>query len=70
MIFGKDAQRACALCEFGFINDETGNVICAKRRKKEFAPEHRCGKFVYDPLKKSPRPKPRMHEHSAEEFML
>ncbi len=70
MIFGKDAERTCAMCEFGFINEDTGDIKCAKHKNKEFSPDHKCRKFVYDPLKKSPRTKPKMHEYSAEDFQL
>ncbi len=70
MIFGKDAQKCCQLCEFGFLDEEDFTVKCTKRKNKSFAPDHKCRKFVYDPLKKSPHRAPKLREHSPEEFTL
>ena len=46
MIFGKDVDRCCQLCEFGFTDEENGTVKCAKRRNKAFEPDHKCKKFA------------------------
>ena len=45
MIFGKDISPTCELCEFGFLNDETGKIRCTKHRGKEYEPFHKCRKF-------------------------
>ncbi len=54
MLFRKDIDPRCAYCARGSRIGED-KVACVK--KGIVAPEHSCGAFVYDPLRRVP-PRP------------
>ena len=64
-----DHMPACDLCEHGTLSRDGTAVLCAK--KGIMAPEDRCRKFVYDPLKREPKPRPVLSaEYSEEDFTI
>lgn len=48
-----EIEKCCAYCEFasGLLTSE--RMLCEKHGA--VAPDHRCGSFSYDPLKRVPR---------------
>ena len=67
MKFRKRIDPRCAYCIHGSTISET-QVACVKRGI--VACEHRCGAFVYDPLKRVPPRPVKLAEKKAEDFTL
>lgn len=65
-LFGKNIAVKCEYC----INssDFDGAQICKIGRYLQ--PDGSCPRFVYDPLKRTPRNLPPLKPHDAEEFEL
>jgi hypothetical protein len=51
MLFRKKIERCCAYCQFGGKADED-TIVCAKKGLR--APDSKCRKFRYDPIKRIP----------------
>lgn len=63
-LFRKDMEPRCAYCEKGSQINER-EVICVKRGVVPM--EYHCGRFRYDPLKRTPpRPAALDTEHLSE----
>ena len=68
-LFRKDLEKRCAYCTHGSVLSES-KVGCPYRGVMDAA--NRCGRFVYDPLKRVP-PRPaalQSEKYSPEDFIL
>ena len=64
----QDLPCVCEFCEHATtINDEF-NVLCNHRGIVN--KEYKCKKFVYDPLKRVPRPLPPLPKLTEEDLVL
>lgn len=68
MKMSKDIAKECRICEHGRISPDGMSILCPKKGIMNL--DMNCRHFRYDPLKRIPRKKPKMQEHSAEEFAL
>ncbi len=63
-----DLPCVCEFCEHAAtINDDT-NVLCGLRGIVD--KEYKCKKFLYDPLKRVPRPLPPLPKLTEEDLVL
>ncbi len=67
-LFGKNVEPACCYCELGSLAHDKKMILCIKRGIT--SPYYHCRKFIYAPLKRIPKQKPKMREYSFEEFKL
>lgn len=69
MLFRKKIEKSCSYCQFGTQLDD-GLALCIKRGV--VSANHKCRKFVYDPIKRVP-PKPQtldFSKYSEEDYSL
>jgi len=55
MLYGKNIEPRCEYCERGRDVDED-HVVCSPAGV--VSKGYKCGKFIYTPLKRTPRPQP------------
>lgn len=53
-------DKICLYCEHAAVKETEGELSVICRGKKCVMPSHRCFRFRYDPLKRVPKPKPRI----------
>ncbi len=68
MKMSKGIAKECKICVVGRMSPDGMSILCPK--KGIMNPEDRCFHFKYDPLKRVPKKKPKLQEHSADEFSL
>ena len=61
-------EPACKYCAVGQLSCDGASVLCVK--KGVMQPDSHCRAFTYDPLKRVPRPKPKLPDYSAEDFSI
>ncbi|HHV32369.1 hypothetical protein [Caproiciproducens sp. LBM24188] len=64
--FGDHVEVSCEYCKNWREQTESG--VCRFGLSPQ--PDGACGRFVYDPLKRSPKTFPPMRPHDAQEFKL
>lgn len=67
-LFGKHIEPACIYCENGKTTADGVGVLC--RRKGVCAPDDRCSRFVYAPLKRMPKRAAQLPRFSEDDFTL
>lgn len=67
-LFGKNIEPACGYCENGKLTADGLSVLC--KRKGVCAPYSSCSKFVYAPLKRTPKRAPQLLTYEKEDFSL
>ncbi len=73
-MFGKNKESSrdipcvCEFCEHASIINDEANVLCETRGIVDR--EYKCKKFVYDPLKRDPKPLPPFPKLSEEDLVL
>lgn len=67
-LFNQDITPACEYCEHGGDSDDETMIEC--RRNGLVSPYFRCAKFKYSPLRRKPRPLPRLPKMNPEDFSL
>ncbi len=67
-LFGKKVKPSCAYCEWGTPEEEEDMVFC--RREGIVPMEHACRRFQYAPLRRKPRPAPKLPQYTPEDFKL
>lgn len=60
--------KECRYCEHGKMSMNGKIVLCMKRGP--VSPDAICKKYIYDPLKRTPKPKIRLKEYSEENFEI
>ncbi len=53
-------EKMCLYCEYASVKETEGELSILCRGKKSVMPDQRCIRFRYDPLKRVPKPKPRI----------
>ena len=67
-LFGKKIEPNGIYCQHGKAAPGEQMVLCIK--KGVVSPYYSCKKFLYDPLKREPRPRPPKPRFSPEDFSL
>ncbi len=67
-LFGARIDPACEYCRHGQASQDGQMILC--RNKGIVAPYYSCRKFFYCPLKRIPKPRPKLLEFSPEDFEL
>ncbi len=68
LIRPKDYPACCAHCAFGNTVDGDDEVLCP--RNGVMRPDDRCGKYIYDPLKRKPQRQVIDKDYAPEDFAL
>ena len=63
----QDYVKTCALCEYANILKGGNGILC--KEKGIVSDDYSCRKFVYDPLKRSPKLPPQMPTLSKEDIL-
>ena len=64
----RDLPCVCEFCEHAAIINDDENVLC--ERRGIVSREYKCRKFVYDPLKRFPKPLPPLPKLSEDDLVL
>ncbi len=67
-LFNKDIPPACKYCSRGKDCPGLSKTLCEREGFVE--PEHSCGAFRYDPLRRVPQKPADAPAHTPEEFTL
>lgn len=67
-LFSTTIPPACEYCQHGRPATDPKMILCQK--KGVVSPYYKCRRFLYDPLKRVPRPRPRLPRFTAEDFQL
>ena len=67
-LINSSIEPKCAYCANGTRSSDKKRILCTKRGV--MLPDSSCGRFVYDILKREPRPKPRLPEFDKSDFEL
>ena len=67
-LFGQGVDPSCAYCGRGRPSVDRTLILCEE--KGISPPGGRCRRFVYDPMKRVPRPEPELPQFDPEEFKL
>ena len=67
-LFSKDIEPACAWCEHALPSQDGLALLCEKCGI--VSPSFCCKKYVYDPLKREPKPPVPLGTFAPEEFAL
>jgi len=67
-LYNKNVEKACAHCRYGKISADGTDVLCIK--KGVMLKTSVCKHYKYDALKRVPRPRVQIAQHSIEEFTL
>jgi len=54
-----DTPKCCEYCRYASTVAVTEDILCEK--KGIVAPDYSCRKFIYDPLKRTPRKPPALY---------
>ena len=65
-LFGNTITPSCDYCQYVTVGND-GKKIC---RTGIMSPEGSCKKYVYDPLKREPKPTPELPKFTADDFKL
>jgi len=63
-----DIVKCCELCEMASPITETEYMLCSKRGAVDKS--HVCKRFTFDPLKLTPRPRPKIYTPEPEQMTL
>ena len=63
-----EIPKYCCYCENATLINDENNVLCSK--KGIVNNDYKCRKFVYDPLKRKPRPLPPLPTLDAEDIVM
>ena len=66
--FTNKNEKVCRLCEHGRLSTDKTAVVCIKKGIVD--PNGKCGKYVYDPLKRETKSSVGIGEFSPEDFAL
>ncbi len=66
--FGKHIEPSCSYCERGTAAKDGKMVLC--KQKGIVYKDFHCKKFIYDPLLRIPRKKPKLKELPKENFLV
>ena len=67
-LYGNTVSPTCRLCVHGRLTKDKQVVLCLHRGVT--APDDRCRKFCYDPLRRVPFRNPQIETFSKEDFSL
>lgn len=67
-LYNIDIEPACEYCSLGRAIAGSDEILCM--RKGPIPAIGQCSKFVYDPLKRTPKPKALLPKYDMEEFKL
>lgn len=67
-LFGNEIPPACEYCEHGNASASGNMILCVK--KGVVAPFYKCRKFVYAPLKRVPKRRPKLPSFTVDDFKL
>ena len=67
-LFGGSIAPACEYCGHGRPATDQKMILCKKRGV--VSPYYKCRRFLYDPLKRKPRQRPKLPAFSPEDFKL
>ena len=62
-----DCQKVCLNCENATILQSDDNLLC--KYKGIVSEDYFCRKYIYDPLKRQPKPKNEIPKLSEEELL-
>ena len=68
LIRAKNYPPCCAHCAKGFTVEGDTQVLCS--RNGVMQPDDKCGKYVYDPLKRKPLRQTLAADYTPEDFSL
>ena len=63
-----DTPKMCIYCENATVINDDDNVLCSLHGIVN--KEYKCKKFIYDPLKRVPKPTPPMPKLSEEDILI
>lgn len=71
-LFGKNISPACVYCLYSRLNNpDEREYICTRTKNNTAVKEYdSCKKFMYEPTKRIPRPRPILPTYNAEDFSL
>ena len=67
-LYGNRVTPACETCRNARRSFDGKVMLCPRRGAMPLY--ERCRKYVYDPLKRVPRRRPKQSAHTADEFSL
>ena len=67
-LYGQGVPRACSHCFFGVPAQRGGQILWIK--KGIVAPDFKCRKYKYDPLRRIPRVQPEPEQYDPADFSL
>lgn len=67
-LFNQELTPACEYCELG--RDSSDGTMIECQRNGLVSPYFRCSKFRYSPVRRTPRPLPRLPQMDPEDFSL
>ena len=67
-LFGNSIEPACIYCQFGRPAPDNVMILC--RKYGPVSPYYKCKKFVYDPLKRIPKRRPKLPDFSPDDFSI
>ncbi len=67
-LFGRSIEPSCNYCEHGRAMRGQDLILCDK--KGVVAPYYSCKKFMYAPLKRVPKPRPKPMDFDPDDFKL
>lgn len=67
-LFGNTIEPACTYCANGQPAPDKVMILCKKYGP--VAPYYKCKKFVYNPLKRVPKRRPKLPVYHKEDFEL
>lgn len=65
-LFGSRIPCSCSYCSYS--GESRGETICTK--KKQPKTDGQCRSFCYNPLRRVPRPAPKLPKYTPDEFTL
>ena len=67
-LFSPEIEPCCAFCEHGRTAPDGKTVLCIK--KGGVLPGDRGRKYRYDPLRREPKPRPRLPQYDQSDFEI
>ena len=67
-LFGNNVEPACVYCKKGRPAPDGVMIHC--RKYGPVAPQFKCKRYLYDPLKRVPPRIPKLREYAKEDFEL
>lgn len=67
-LFGANIEPACCYCELGMVARDNIMILCKKRGIT--SPYYHCKSFLYAPLKRVPKKRPKIKDFKQEDFIL